>query len=276
MKPNFSFVIPVYNRQVNLDLVLYALTLQTVKGFEIIIADDGSDDKTRDAALKYQDRPPIKYYWHKHAGYRVSLNRNQGTRLRRKECTHIWYLDSDVLLNRKAVEHATKLCAQHPEAVICGRYDWLPAMHVTTNDVKDRWDELIHHRLQRVRTNYKPGIVGDDPRQAKGWTCPTILSNPRGIALSGNLIVPAMWFERSGGFDENIEGQGQDCEFSYTLAELGAKAIRCPHIIGYHLDHFRDTKWMTASVLDTIEYIHEKHGPPLPDKWYAEHGRKRK
>jgi len=274
--PDFSYVIPVYNRQVNIGLVLKALTLQTDQDFEVIIADDGSEDRTRDIVLSYADTLSLKYYWHKHAGYRVSLNRNQGSRLRRATCTHIWYIDSDVMLNRGAVAHARELCAKLPEVVVCGRYDWLPPMIVTMGDVEHRWNAIIAHQLPRIKVDYQPGIVGDDPRDPDNWTCPEVLPSPAGFALSGNLIVPATWFEKTGGFDEKIEGQGQDCDFSYNLARAGARAVRCPHIIGYHLNHYRDTKWMTESVLDTIEYIHKKYDMPLSDEWYKEHNRSRK
>jgi len=273
---DFSFVIPVYNRQVNIGLVLKALTLQTDQDFEVIIADDGSEDQTRTVVLGFEDRLALKYYWHKHRGYRVSLNRNQGTRLRRAACTHIWYIDSDVMLNRGAVAHARGLCEEFSDVVICGRYDWLPPMLVTQNDVEHKWNDIANHNLPRIAVDYQTGIIGADPRDEGQWSCPQILPSPSGVALSGNLIVPAIWFERTGGFDEAIEGQGQDCEFSYALTERGAKAIRCPHIIGYHLDHYRDKAWMTSSVLDTIEYIHEKYQRPLPDSWYKEHGRRRK
>lgn len=259
--PKFSFIVATYNRTVNIALILKALSLQTDPDFEVIIADDGSEDNTRDVVLSFRDRLRLKYYWHKHDGYGVCLVRNQGARLRQAGCTHLWYIDSDVMLNRKAVAHARELCGQHPDKVICGRYDWLPPMKVTEADVEHRWDDIMNHRLPRVAVDYETPLIGEDPREARVWTCPNEWPfGVMGIALSGNLIVPAMWFVRTGGFDESLKTAGEDCEFSYNLADKGARAICCPHIIGYHVDHRRDKAWMDASVLETIKYQWAKWG----------------
>ena len=257
-----TFVIPVYNRLRNLSLVLEALRLQSDGDFEVVISDDGSDDGLGAFVRDIQDNGPlsIKYYRHEHNGYRVSLTRNQGARLRARDCTHLWFVDSDVLLPRGAVEHVREIITEHPGVVICGRYDWLPPMEVTAQDVSDRWDYIVAQRLPpqdvpRRERDGRPDHRTGDPNLF--WDHKIYTPIGPGT-LSGNLIIPVKWWILTGGFDENIESQGQDGEFGYNLQSKGAPGMYCGHICGQHLSHAYDEQWMKASVQWTIEYIRKK------------------
>lgn len=259
------FVIPTYNRAENLALTLRALALQTTYDFRVVVSDDGSTDNTREVVDSYRSFFRIKYTTHPHDGYRVSLVRNRGMRIVGDGTTHVWFIDSDVVLNPRAVERGLRIIEKRPNTVVCGRYDWLPPMKVTKQDLEKRWEDLVSARLPRYRVDHDLGIVGDDPRKVE-WNCQKEISVFRGATLSGNLIVPMSWLVMTGGFDENIEGQGQDCEFGYHLQELGAKVVFCECIRGYHLSHYRDKEWMTKSVRNTIRYIHKKYDVPLREE----------
>jgi len=204
----------------------------------------------------------LKYYWHEDKGYRVSLARNQGTRLANAASTHIWFLDSDVLLNKEAVAFGRDLCTREPEAVISGRYDWLPPMVVTLEDVAERLELIAEARLPRAEIpgDYCKEFRPDHRVAIADFDCKTL--RPSGCMLSGNLIVPRIWLSR--GFDEKIEGQGQDGEFGHHMHDLGAKTILCDKIIGYHLAHYADNAWKTASVQKTIKYILQKYPHHFP------------
>ena len=252
----FSFVIPTFNRKQNLSLVLWALCLQTDQDFEVVVSDDGSTDGTEEMVKAYLRHLRLKYYWHEDKGYRVSLTRNQGTRIADQTSTHIWFIDSDVLLVKEAVAFARGLCAREPDAIICGRYDWLPPMQVTLEDVAERFDLIAQARLPKAEI---PGNFSrayrDDPRASTDFDCET-RRRGRGT-LSGNLIVPRQWLSR--GFDETIENQGQDGEFGHHVYELGAELIFCDKIRGYHLAHRADDAWKTQSVAKTIRHILTKY-----------------
>ena len=253
----FSFVIPTFNRKQNLYRTLWALCLQTDKDFEVVVSDDGSTDGTAEMVKEYVKHLRLKYYWHEDKGYRVSLTRNQGTSLADRNSSHIWYIDSDVLLNKGAVAFARGLCTRHSQAVIAGRYDWLPPMIITLEDIAERFDLIAKGKLPKAEAqgdcyrNFKP-----DHRAA---IAPFDSETPKlsGSTLSGNLIVPRIWLDR--GFDENIEDQGQDGEFGHHMRELGVKSILCDKIIGYHQSHYADNAWKTQSVQKTIKYILNKY-----------------
>jgi len=260
---SFSFVIPTYNRKRNVSLLLHALTLQTDQDFEVIISDDGSTDGTEKMLQAFRGRLRLKYLWREHNGYRVSLARNEGTRHSDSSSTHIWFLDSDILLNKHAVESARALCTREPDAIICGRYDWLPPMKITPHDVEHRWNVLTTGRLQRISVDY-PHETGVRPDHRgtkykdKGLYFDCKTRRKSGGTLSGNLIVPKIWLTR--GFDETIHGQGQDGEFGHHISDtLGAECIFCDKIVGYHMAHFCDNEWRTSSVKRTIRYINAKY-----------------
>jgi len=256
-----GFVIPTYNRSFNLELALTGLQQQTYHKFSVAIWDDGSEDdgETTAVSQRFAVGMDIRYGWHKHAGYRVSLNRNRGVRLLDPDTTHIWFLDSDVVLNPNAVSHAVEHIVSASHVVIIGKYIWLPPMKVSVDDVRYRWDDFVACRLPLQKVDYVQDIMNRDPRKETIWDCLQIRSEIRGISLGGNLIVPMTWFQRTGGFDEKIEGQGQDCEFGYNLQAAGAQRIACAEIVGYHVAHYRDRKFLQDSVKETIVYIHEKY-----------------
>ena len=143
-----AVVIPTFNRADNLDCVLTALSVQTTPIDELIVVDDGSTDNTHDVVMSFNDKfKDLKYYYHPNRGYRLSLNRNQGSKLVAKDTTHILYIDSDVMLNPRAIEAYHDIIKKHPKAVVCGRYDWLPQMNVTPKDVVENWNQVITGEL---------------------------------------------------------------------------------------------------------------------------------
>lgn len=265
-----SVIIPTYNRWQNLNLTLLGLTLQTTQeGWEVIIGDDGGRDASCGMVERYIDSlPAIKYFWHPDKGYRVSLTRNRAARLANQASTHFLFIDSDVVLNRHALQHYLYLVETKPHNIICGRYDWLPPMEITDEDIIFHWDDFINARLPPMKVDYfYQANLGPDPRE-NPWDCETEHETYAGAALSGNLLVPRDIFEELGGYDEAMLWHGQDCEFGYRLQRV-AKAVFCEHVIGYHVNHWRDQQKNLENVRKAIRYIHEKHpedaGPLTPE-----------
>ena len=74
-----SLIIAFYNRTDYLEMVLAGLERQTLKGYEIIIADDGSNEQTvsQIKEILSQSELPIHHVWHEDHGFRKNriLNR---------------------------------------------------------------------------------------------------------------------------------------------------------------------------------------------------------
>lgn len=67
-----SVIITTYNSEIWLEKVLWGFTNQNFKDFEIIIADDGSNSKTKDVLLQFNDKfiHPIQHVWQEDNGFR--------------------------------------------------------------------------------------------------------------------------------------------------------------------------------------------------------------
>jgi glycosyltransferase involved in cell wall biosynthesis len=92
-----SVIVTTYNREEALDAVLRALSRQSDRGFEIIVADDGSDaDTARLLAFWSAQLPvPLKHVRHEHDGFRGAEIRNRG--IRASAGAYCIFLDGDCL-----------------------------------------------------------------------------------------------------------------------------------------------------------------------------------
>jgi glycosyltransferase involved in cell wall biosynthesis len=77
-----SVIVSTFDREDALDAVLRALSGQSDRNFEVIVADDGSTLETARVVEQWASRldPPIKHVWHPHDEFRGSEIRNRGIR----------------------------------------------------------------------------------------------------------------------------------------------------------------------------------------------------
>ncbi|MGZ3182207.1 MAG: glycosyltransferase family 2 protein [Telluria sp.] len=98
-----SLVVTTYNRPDALAAVVEALFAQDDRNFEIIIADDGSKDSTREAIDQLRARSPVPllHVWQEDLGFRAAMARNRGTLAATGE--YIVFLDGDCVPQRDFV-----------------------------------------------------------------------------------------------------------------------------------------------------------------------------
>jgi glycosyltransferase involved in cell wall biosynthesis len=74
-----SIIVATYNREDALDAVLRSLSTQTDRGFEVIIADDGSGPPTRAVVDAWLPRLGVRlaHVWHPDQGFRLAEIRNR-------------------------------------------------------------------------------------------------------------------------------------------------------------------------------------------------------
>ena len=94
MMTRFSFIVPVFNRPDEVDELLQSLTRQTVRGFEVIVVEDGSQVPCRDVCEKYASQLDIHYFDKPNSG--PGQSRNYG--VERAQGEYVIILDSDVVL----------------------------------------------------------------------------------------------------------------------------------------------------------------------------------
>ena len=90
----FSFIVPVFNRPDEVDELFQSLTRQTVRGFEVIVVEDGSQVPCRDVCEKYATQLDIHYFDKPNSG--PGQSRNYG--VERAQGEYVIILDSDVVL----------------------------------------------------------------------------------------------------------------------------------------------------------------------------------
>ena len=168
---NISVIIPTYNRYEFLKRALQSVLNQTYLPKEVIVVDDGSNDKTQDIQNYF---PSIKYIYQDNSG--VSSARNLGI----TNASHEWltFLDSD------DEWHSEKLKEQ-------------VAFHKKNSDVLMSYtDELWIRDKKEVKIPNKFQKIGKDAFLENLSYCNIA---PSSVLLHENL------FERYGLFDENLE-----------------------------------------------------------------------
>ena len=90
----YSLIVPVFNRPDEVDELLESLCSQTLKDFEVIIVEDGSQKPCKDVCDKYANILDLHYYYKENSG--PGQSRNYG--VERAHGDYVIILDSDVVL----------------------------------------------------------------------------------------------------------------------------------------------------------------------------------
>ena len=104
--PKTSLIIAVYNNKKYLELVFAGLERQTLKDFEVIIADDGSNSSIAEFIDEYKKNSTfaIKHVWHDDKGFRKNKILNEA--IRHSESDYIVIIDGDCVPHREfLMEH---------------------------------------------------------------------------------------------------------------------------------------------------------------------------
>lgn len=114
MELQFSLIIPVYNRPVEIDELLQSLTAQDFKNpFEVIIVEDGSTLKADKIALNYSNSLNIKYFFKENSG--AGASRNYG--MQNASGNYFLIFDSDCIIpSNYLTEVAKKLSENYTDA----------------------------------------------------------------------------------------------------------------------------------------------------------------
>jgi len=92
-----SVVVSTFDRPDALGAVLRGLSRQTDRGFEVVIADDGSGAATLDVIAEWKVRLPVPlaHAWHEHQGFRAAEARNRAILASRG--SYCVFLDGDCI-----------------------------------------------------------------------------------------------------------------------------------------------------------------------------------
>jgi glycosyltransferase involved in cell wall biosynthesis len=216
-----SVVIPTYNRLPILHQCLEALERQQIaapiRGYEVVLVDDGSTDDTVAWVRANQERlPHVRLFLQDHGG--PAEGRNRGVEQARGDV--IVFIDSDLVVL--------------PDFLIC---------HAEV--LERRWRE----RGDRLCFTY--GAVVNTARFEQPTSEPHKLNDVSfAYFATGNVAIDRSLLERAGLFDTGFRLYGwEDLELGERLRRLGVELVRCPRAVGYH--------WHPALSLEQIPRLIE-------------------
>ena len=236
---NLSVIVSTYNSPRWLEKVLCGYAQQTYRDFELIVADDGSGDDTRELINRISRDTDLNMHhvWQQDRGFRKCRILNKAILKARHD--YLVFSDGDCIPRKDFLEvHAN---AAEPGRYLSGSYIKLP-MHTSETICEDdivsgrcfesTW--LRQHGMGRTR---KQLALSAGRRAARLLnTLTTTRCNFKGSNASAwKTDVLAV-----NGFDERMHWGGEDREFGVRLVNNG---IRPKHVrydaIVLHLDHAR-------------------------------------
>ncbi len=235
-------VISTYNNPVWLEKVLWGYSFQTVKDLEIIIADDGSGQPTKDLINRFQTTSMlnIKHVWQEDEGFQKSRILNKA--IVQAESEYLIFTDQDCIPRKDFVE--THLHYAKYGRFLSGGYFKLPMSISLGLSIDDIRYELAFDLKWLLKQGLK-----------LSFKCTKLIENTFWGKLM-NVVTPAAasWngCNASGwksdmlainGFNEDMQYGGQDREFGERLWNLGLKSKQIRYsAICLHLDHKRPYK----------------------------------
>jgi len=215
-----SVVVATYNRKDALDAVLRALSLQTDRRFEVIVADDGSAPDTGELVARWRARSDIAIYhiWHDDCGFRLAEIRNRAIA---KSSGHLCiFLDGDCIPRPGFVAAHRRLA--EPGWLVAGNRVLLSpelTMRVLRDGLQpERWGlrEWIGARLRGEVNRIAPLLslpLGPLRKlQGRRWQA----------ARGGNLAIARRDLDRVNGFDAEFTGWGrEDSDIVIRLMRAG-------------------------------------------------------
>src|SRR6185437_668849 len=90
--PLVSVILPTFNRLGYLQAAVDSVFNQTMRDWELIVADDGSDSETRAYLQSFAEKPRVRVLWLSHSGNPGAV-RNAALQCARGE--YVAFLDSD-------------------------------------------------------------------------------------------------------------------------------------------------------------------------------------
>lgn len=153
--PEISVVVTTYNQPRALELVLWGYAAQSVRGFEVVVADDGSGDET--AALVERMRVEtglrIVHVWHEDRGFRKTEILNRA--ILAASGSYLLFTDGDCIPRRDVVEVHGRLAA--PGRFLSGGYLKLPADVTAAIAPEDVRTMRVADRSWLRARGWKPG-----------------------------------------------------------------------------------------------------------------------
>ncbi len=218
-----SVIVSTYNRPDALSLVLQSLNQQTDTNFEIIVADDGSRNDTKQLVESFESMgfQPLTHVWHEDTGFRLAAIRN----LAATYCTgeYFIFLDGDCVVQPDFIARHRCLCEKNH--MVTGSRVLLNKAFTNALIQTNVWDfALFKQRLLIKRLN---GSINKFLAFHFKF-CHSSIRYYQGFKWRGikgcNFACWRSDYEQVNGYDESFEGWGhEDADMVFRLHCSGVK-----------------------------------------------------
>ena len=239
MKKDISVIISTYNSPAWLAKVLYGYNTQTYRNFEVIIADDGSNEDTKNCILQLQKEVyySIKHVWHEDNGFQKTIILNKA--VLQTTTDYIVMTDGDCIPRQDFLEQHIKF--REEGYFLSGGYFKLPMNLSYTIDKETIYTGKCFSLKWLGNNGLK--FTFKNSKLLTNTTISALLNFLTPTTPSWNGHNASGWkkdFMAVNGFDERMQYGGEDREFGERLLNLGilSKQIRYAAIC-LHLDHAR-------------------------------------
>jgi len=234
-----SVIFTTYNSPEWMEKVLWGFFAQTYSDFEIIIADDGSRDETRQLIDRMTaiSPVPVHHIWQPDEGFQKSRILNKAIATAKGD--YLIFTDGDCIPREDFV--AEHLRHSEDGCYLSGGYFKLPlniSRLIREEDVASR---AIFSPEWLRQSGMDVGIMKSLKLTMHGRLGDLLNHLPVKASWNGhNSSCHKKWAIAVNGFDENMQYGGQDAEFGRRLRHLGVKAKRIRYsTICVHLEHGR-------------------------------------
>ncbi|WP_366520024.1 glycosyltransferase family 2 protein [uncultured Aquimarina sp.] len=237
--PEITVIISTYNQPEWLSKVLVGYECQSIRNFQVIVADDGSTEDTKKLISTFSKTVnySLKHIWHEDQGFRKTIILNKAIAV--ADSDYLLFTDGDCIPKEDFIE--THLRMRKPGWFLSGGYFKLPkgiSELISEKNIKNQecfdanW--LIDQGLEssfklnkltaegwkeRFLNFITPTKATWDGMNVSGWKKDVLLVN---------------------GFDERMQYGGEDREIGERLFNLGVKAKQIRYsAICIHLYHER-------------------------------------
>ncbi|MES2487007.1 MAG: glycosyltransferase family 2 protein [Bacteroidota bacterium] len=233
-----SVIMSTYNAEAWLEKVLWGFSAQTIKNFEIIIADDGSGPATKQLLDKLADQipMPIVHVWQEDNGFQKTQILNKA--IMASASDYLIFTDGDCIPRADFV--ATHLANRQEGYFLSGGYFKLP---METSKTITR-EDIVTQRCFDVAWLKQNGLgnVKTSKLTANGFKA-TLLNfiTPTKASWNGhNASAYKADLVAVNGFNTEMQYGGEDRELGERLFNKGLKSKQIRYsAVCIHLDHAR-------------------------------------
>lgn len=241
-------IIATYNKPEWLEKVFWGLMAQTHRPNEIIVADDGSDERTAALIKRYEDKLPLRHVWQEDKGFRKTAILNQAVQEAKSE--YLIFLDGDLIPRKDFI-------SQHYRHAKRGRFVsggavMLPkelSEALTKEDILSGMAfEIPWLQAHGMKWNWKMSKLW---RNALVCRLMNRLTPTKASWNGGNASTWREYILNAKGFDTRMRYGAEDREFGQRLENTGIKGIQLrygtPLLHLYHERPYRNEEDWTMN-----------------------------